>query len=143
MILAASCTTKTGTAVVDLQSQQAGLTSVHNARQLGGYVIGDKQIKKDLLLRTARLSALSAEDSLLLTEKYKVQRVYDFRSAGEIQTAPDIIPGDARHLPLSISFFTYIKVRNRVHEQFESAAKNNTSGWGAYGNYLRWAADFE
>ena len=104
MILAASCTTKNDTAVVDLQSQQIGLSSVHNARQLGGYIIGDKQIKKDLLLRTARLSALSAEDSLLLTEKYKVQCIYDFRSAGEIQTAPDVIPGDARHLPLSISF---------------------------------------
>ena len=39
--------------------------------------------------------------------------------------------------------FTYIKVRNRVHEKFESAAKNNTSGWGAYGDYLRWATDFE
>lgn len=104
MILAASCTTKTGTAVVDLQSQQIGLSSVHNARQLGGYIIGDKQIKKDLLLRTARLSALSADDSLLLTERYKVQCIYDFRSAGEIQTAPDVIPGDARHLPLSISF---------------------------------------
>ena len=104
MILAASCTTKTGTAVVDLQSQQIGLSSVHNARQLGGYIIGDKQIKKDLLLRTARLSALSAEDSLLLTEKYKVQCIYDFRSAGELQTAPDVIPGDSRHLPLSISF---------------------------------------
>ena len=39
--------------------------------------------------------------------------------------------------------FTYIKVRNRVHEKFESAAENNTSGWGAYGDYLRWAADFE
>ena len=104
MIIAASCTTKTGTAVVDLQNQQIGMSSVHNARQLGGYVIGDKQIKKDLLLRTARLSALSAEDSLLLTEKYKVQCIYDFRSAGEIQTAPDVIPGDSRHLPLSISF---------------------------------------
>ena len=104
MILAASCTSKTGTAVVDLQHQQIGMSSVHNARQLGGYIIGDKQIKKDLLLRTARLSALSAEDSLLLAEKYKVQCIYDFRSAGEIQTAPDIIPGNSRHLPLSISF---------------------------------------
>ena len=104
MILAASCTTKTGTAVVDLQSQQIGMSSVHNARQLGGYVIGDKQIKKDLLLRTARLSSLSAEDSLLLADKYRVQCIYDFRSEGEIQTAPDIIPGDSRHLPLSISF---------------------------------------
>lgn len=104
MILAASCTTKTGTAVVDLQNQQIGMSSVHNARQLGGYIIGDKQIKKDLLLRTARLSALSAEDSTLLANKYKVQCIYDFRSAGEIQTAPDVIPGDSRHLPLSISF---------------------------------------
>ena len=104
MILAASCTTKTGTAVVDLQNQQIGMSSVHNARQLGGYIIGDKQIKKDLLLRTARLSALSAEDSTLLANKYKVQCIYDFRSTGEIQTAPDVIPGDSRHLPLSISF---------------------------------------
>ena len=104
MILAASCTTKNDTAVVDLQNQLIGVSSAHNARQLGGYIIGDKQIKKDLLLRTARLSALSAEDSLLLTEKYKVQCIYDFRSAGEIQTAPDVIPGDSRHLPLSISF---------------------------------------
>ena len=104
MILAASCTTKNDTAVVDLQNQLIGVSSAHNARQLGGYIIGDKQIKKDLLLRTARLSALSAEDSLLLAEKYKVQCIYDFRSAGEIQTAPDIIPGSSRHLPLSISF---------------------------------------
>lgn len=104
MILAASCTTKTGIGEVDLQNQLIGLTSAHNARQLGGYIIGDKQVKKDLLLRTARLSALSADDSLLLAEKYKVQCIYDFRSEGEIQTAPDIIPGDARHLPLSISF---------------------------------------
>ena len=104
MILAASCTTKTGSGVVDLQHQQIGISSAHNARQLGGYIIGDKQIKKDVLLRTARLSALSADDSLLLAEKYRVQRIYDFRSEGEIQTSPDIIPGDASHLPLSISF---------------------------------------
>ena len=104
MILAASCTTKNDTAVVDLQNQLIGVSSAHNARQLGGYIIGDKQIKKDLLLRTARLSALSAEDSLLLAEKYRVQCIYDFRSAGEIQTAPDVIPGNSRHLPLSISF---------------------------------------
>ena len=104
MILAASCTTKTGIGEVALHNQLIGLTSAHNARQLGGYVIGDRQVKKDVLLRTARLSSLSADDSLLLAEKYRVQRIYDFRSEGEIQTAPDVVPGDARHLPLSISF---------------------------------------
>ena len=104
MILATSCTTRTSNGEIDLQDQLIGVSSAHNARQLGGYVIGDKQVKKDLLLRTARLSSLSAEDSLLLADKYRVQCIYDFRSEGEIQTAPDIIPGDSRHLPLSISF---------------------------------------
>ena len=104
MILATSCTTKNSNGAIDLQNQLIGVSSAHNARQLGGYVIGDKQIKKDLLLRTARLSSLSAEDSLILADKYRVQCIYDFRSEGEIQTAPDIIPGDSRHLPLSISF---------------------------------------
>lgn len=104
MILASSCRTAPEVGVIELQNQQIGISSAHNARQLGGYIIGDKQIKKDLLLRTARLSSLSSEDSLLLSDKYKVQCIYDFRSSGEIQTAPDIIPGNSRHLPLSISF---------------------------------------
>lgn len=99
-----SCKTKVDNWEPVLEEQQIGITSAHNARQLGGYIIGDKQVKKDLLLRTARLSSLSADDSLLLAEKYKVQCIYDFRSEGEIQKAPDVIPGDARHLPLSISF---------------------------------------
>ena len=59
MISAASCTTKTDIEVMSLQNQQIGITSAHNARQLGGYRIADKKIKKDLLLRTAGLFSLS------------------------------------------------------------------------------------
>ena len=103
-LMMVSCKTNNDNLLPTLEGQQIGLASTHNARQLGGYIIGNKQIKKDLLLRTARLSSLSADDSLLLAKKYRVQCIYDFRSEGEIQTAPDIIPGDARHLPLSISF---------------------------------------
>lgn len=104
MILASSCKTPAENGAIDLQTQQIGISSAHNARQLGGYIIGDKQIKKDLLLRTARLSSLSTEDSILLADKYKVQCIYDFRSSEEIQNAPDVMPGNSRHLPLSISF---------------------------------------
>ena len=104
MIIAASCATRNDIGSVEIQNQLIGISTAHNARQLGGYVIGDKQIKKDLLLRTARLSSLSAEDSLILAEKYRVQCIYDFRSQGEIQTSPDVVPGNSRHLPLSISF---------------------------------------
>lgn len=104
MIIAASCTSNADKGVMDLQSQQIGISSVHNARQLGGYRIGRKQIKKDLLLRTAGLASLSEADSMLLADNYKVQRIYDFRGHEESQNAPDVIPGNAGYLSLSISF---------------------------------------
>ena len=71
-LMMVSCKSKVDNQLPTLEEQQIGLTSVHNARQLGGYRIGDKCVKADLLLRSARLSDLSAEDSTLLADKYKV-----------------------------------------------------------------------
>lgn len=104
MILFSSCGNEKSSVTLDYQNQQLGLTSIHNARQLGGYVIGNKQIKQNLLLRTASLATLSGEDSVVLAEKYNVQRIYDFRGQKEAMSAPDVIPGDASHLSLAISF---------------------------------------
>ena len=103
-LMMVSCKSKVDNQLPTLEEQQIGLTSVHNARQLGGYRIGDKCVKADLLLRSARLSDLSAEDSTLLADKYKVQRVYDFRGEKEILAAPDVIPGGASHRSLSLAF---------------------------------------
>ena len=87
-----------------LKNQQIGITSAHNVRQLGGYPIGDKRIKDNVLLRSAKLSELSVEDSTLLSDKYKVQYIYDFRGKKESLSAPDVIPGEARYLSLSLPF---------------------------------------
>ena len=103
-LMIVSCKSKVAYTEPTLESQQIGLTSVHNARQLGGYHIGNKRVKADLLLRSARLSGLSAEDSTLLADKYKVQRIYDFRGEKEILAAPDVIPGSASHRSLSLAF---------------------------------------
>ena len=89
---------------LELKDQLIGLESVKNARQLGGYCIGKKQIKENLLIRTAKLSDMSEADSTLLSDKYKVQCIYDFRGQDEVASNPDVIPGNARHIPLSISF---------------------------------------
>ena len=62
-LMIVSCKSKVAYTEPTLESQQIGITSAHNARQLGGYRIGNKRVKADLLLRTARLSELSAEDS--------------------------------------------------------------------------------
>ena len=89
---------------LELKNQLIGLTSAHNARQLGGYQIGNQRIKDNLLLRTAKISGLSEEDSMLLCDKYKVQCIYDFRGKEESISAPDVIPGKARYLSLALSF---------------------------------------
>ncbi|MBQ2006981.1 MAG: tyrosine-protein phosphatase [Bacteroidales bacterium] len=99
-----ACNRTASVAEISLQDQMIGITSVHNARQLGGYIIGDKQIKENLLIRSARLSSLSEADSTLLADKFRLQRVYDFRGNDETQSAPDVIPGDAAYLSLALSF---------------------------------------
>ena len=104
MILSCSCQNAAQMKEIELKNQQIGVTSAHNARQLGGYVIGGKQVRKDLLLRSARLSELSAEDSALLADKYRVQCIYDFRGQDESISAPDVIPADARYLSISLPF---------------------------------------
>lgn len=55
-----------------MQNRLIGITSAHNARQLGGYHIGNKKIRKDVLIRTASLSSLSEEYSLLLNRSPKL-----------------------------------------------------------------------
>lgn len=87
-----------------LKNQLIGITSAHNARQLGGYHIGNQKIKDNLLLRTAKISELSEQDSTLLCDKYKVQSVYDFRGQEESLSAPDVIPAGARYVSLALSF---------------------------------------
>lgn len=104
VLMLVSCNTNIKSPELNLETQQIGLSSVHNARQLGGYLIGDKRVKDALLLRSARLSALSEEDSARLAKDYKLQRIYDFRGKEEALSAPDIIPGDATYLSLSLSF---------------------------------------
>ncbi|MBR5014154.1 MAG: tyrosine-protein phosphatase [Bacteroidales bacterium] len=103
MTLFCACQANQSDEAIELNKQQIGITSIHNARQLGGYRIGNKQIKDGLLLRTARLSGLSEEDSTLLADRYRVQCIYDFRGQEESMTAPDVIPGDSRYMNLSIS----------------------------------------
>ena len=104
MIIANSCLTDARKVEIELEGQLIGITSAHNARQLGGYVIGGRQVRNDLLLRAARLSGLTPEDSALLAERYRVQRIYDFRSQEESVSSPDVIPGNARYLSISLPF---------------------------------------
>ena len=69
-----------------------------NARDLGGIRIGDKTVKYGLLLRTAHLNEATDADIRRLQEKYRLRRIFDFRSVQEAQYQPDRpVPG-AEHI---------------------------------------------
>ncbi|MBQ3841736.1 MAG: tyrosine-protein phosphatase [Ruminiclostridium sp.] len=69
--------------------QAIDLAGISNARELGGYAVGDKYIKKGVLLRTGSLAGASPELLKKLREEYRVRDVVDFRMSDERQNAPD------------------------------------------------------
>ena len=72
------------------------LPGIPNARDLGGYAIGDKVVRSGVLLRAARLDQARPEAIERLAQKFRVQTVVDFRMTEERQGMPDPeIPGAA------------------------------------------------
>lgn len=72
------------------KTQGIGLSTVINARELGGYVLPDgRRIRHGLLLRGGALDAASDEDLAKLSDVFRVRRIFDFRTSGEVGTAPD------------------------------------------------------
>ncbi|MBR0120092.1 MAG: tyrosine-protein phosphatase [Eubacterium sp.] len=74
--------------------QSINLTSIGNARELGGFSVGDAVVKHGVLLRTASLTSISDEDMDRLTKEYHLYAVIDLRMSSERKHAPDMdIPG--------------------------------------------------
>ena len=75
--------------------------NVINARDLGGLPGADGRIiRRGRLLRSGHLSDASDEDIRLLREKYKLRKIFDFRTLSEMAFQPDReVPG-AEHIVL-------------------------------------------
>ena len=61
-----------------------------NARDLGGISVGGKTIRPGRLLRTAHLSDATDDDIRILSEEYRLKRIFDFRSVVEAEGQPDL-----------------------------------------------------
>lgn len=75
---------------VTKEAQALLVTGIENARQLGGYETADgRHVKRDVLLRTARLSDAPPEELAALKDIYHLGIVVDFRTLAEREGAPD------------------------------------------------------
>lgn len=79
------------------------LPGIGNARDLGGFAVGDRVIKPGVLLRAARLDQAQPAALERLEREYRVQTIVDFRMAEERESMPDPgIPGaENRFLPVT------------------------------------------
>ena len=79
--------------VYTVESQSLGLTGIGNARDLGGYVMGDgRMVKHGLLLRSAKPADGTREDLTKLLETYHLAELADFRMEREVSQAPEPEP---------------------------------------------------
>ena len=70
-------------------AQEIELPGVPNARQLGGYAIGARKVRMNVLLRTGTLAQATDQAVAALQEKYNLAFVADFRTSLERDAAPD------------------------------------------------------
>lgn len=75
------------------------LKTVKNARELGGIPLSDgRVVRKGLLIRAGRLSDLSHQERIVLTEQWKLSEVIDLRNSTEIAEHPNqVLPGVTTH----------------------------------------------
>ncbi len=82
------------------------LKGTANTRDIGGYVCDDNRgFKWKKVLRSDCLSRLEEEDKDYLVNKYRLRKVIDLRSPGEVKNAPSLLTDDDRvtyiNIPLS------------------------------------------
>ncbi len=83
--------------------QSINLTSVNNARELGGYITLDgRKIKHGVLLRTAVLNKISSEDITRLTQNYNLSVIADFRMSYEAAAKPDPVIEGVKYVNLRV-----------------------------------------
>lgn len=74
---------------VSLEKQRISLGGVANSRQFGGYRIGDKTVRKDVLLRSGNLSKATDGAVDTLRNIYHLKYIFDFRTSFERIPNPD------------------------------------------------------
>ena len=85
------------------EAQRISVTTIGNARELGGYAAADgRHIKRGRLLRTCHLAGASEDDLRRLADEYRVKLIVDFRSDAEVARLPDPEVEGARYVHIPV-----------------------------------------
>lgn len=86
-----------------MEHQLLNLAGIRNAWQLGGYAgVCGRKVRRNLLIRSGKLSDAAPEDLLRLTGEYGLSTVIDLRSPEETADAPDPQMDGVRMIPIPV-----------------------------------------
>ena len=75
---------------VTVEEQTLNMTTISNARELGGYKTRDgKTIREGVLFRTAALTEASPEELQSLVDRYNLAAIIDMRASYELESDPE------------------------------------------------------
>lgn len=75
---------------VTVEEQTLNMTTISNARELGGYKTKDgKTVREGVLLRTAALTEAAQEELDILVDRYNLAAIIDMRASYELESDPD------------------------------------------------------
>ena len=84
-------------------TQSINLSSVGNARELGGYLTNDgRKVKHGVLLRTAALYGISSDDVTRLIKEYNLSVIADLRMSLEAASKPDPVIEGVKYVNLRV-----------------------------------------
>ncbi len=118
-----------------------------NFRDLGNIrTIDGKKLKEKKLLRSGELVRLADEDVRLLSEKYNLMKIIDFRSEEEVMEDPDMNFSNAKYVHIdlfgenkeqvsSMGNFMSIKTLDGIHELMRNIYKVLISSDGSKKGY--------
>ncbi|MBQ8940658.1 MAG: tyrosine-protein phosphatase [Firmicutes bacterium] len=107
------------------------IEGITNARQLGGYVNKNgRVIKQNVIIRTGKPSDGTENDFKLLSEKYKVSDMVDFRTENETKTAPEPTIEGAKnhHIPLNIAGDMSALATDEFMQAYAKASQSGDKG---------------
>ena len=97
-----ACTSNDDNAVTPTRERVIAFEGIENGRDMGGLVMQDgRTVRFDMLVRSGNLATATDTDVAVLTNRFRLSDVFDFRFNAEVTAAPDRVISGVTYTQLS------------------------------------------
>lgn len=97
-----ACTSNDDNAVTPTRERVIAFEGIENGRDMGGLVMQDgRTVRFDMLVRSGNLATATDTDVAVLTNRFRLSDVFDFRFNAEVAAAPDRVISGVTYTQLS------------------------------------------